>query len=73
MNGTSGNLAQAIRGPLLLIALGILFAVDHAGGPGFWRTWPALIILVGVLKLFERVVSRPAAPGLPPAPGGMAS
>lgn len=62
MNGSSGNLMQAIRGPVLLIALGTLFAVDQLGSYSFHRTWPVLLIVVGVLKLLERVFSGPRPP-----------
>jgi hypothetical protein len=61
----------AIRGPLMLITLGTLLAVDHFGPFGFHRTWPVLVILFGVLKLLERMGSRPATPqppAQPPAP-----
>lgn len=54
---------RAVRGPLLLIALGVLFLVDQSGGLSFFRTWPILVILYGVLKLAERLVAPP-----PPAP-----
>lgn len=64
MNGIS-VLIQAIRGPVMLITLGTLLAVDHFGPYSFWRTWPALIIVFGLMKLLERVVSQP------PAAGGM--
>jgi hypothetical protein len=59
---------QAIRGPLMLITLGALVAIDYAGVYGFWRTWPVLIIVFGVLKLAERASAKPVAP--PPYPGG---
>jgi hypothetical protein len=55
---------QAIRGPIMLITLGALVAIDYAGIYGFWRTWPILIIVFGVLKLLERGAAKPA----PPAP-----
>jgi fatty acid desaturase len=53
------NLVQAIRGPIMLIALGTLVAMDYFGVYGFGRTWPILIILFGILKLLEKVVARP--------------
>ncbi|MDP3000509.1 MAG: DUF5668 domain-containing protein [Bryobacterales bacterium] len=62
MSNGNGTLMCAIRGPILLIALGTLLAVDHFGSWGFWRTWPVLIILFGVLKLLERVALRPPSP-----------
>lgn len=54
----SPNLMCAIRGPIMLITLGSLFAVDHFGPYPFWRTWPVLIIVYGVLKLLERGTAR---------------
>jgi hypothetical protein len=45
-----------IRGPVILIALGVLFAIDQFGSYSFSRTWPVLLILFGLLKLLERVV-----------------
>lgn len=71
MNGTSASVMQAVRGPLLLITLGVLLAADHFGPYPFWRTWPVLIIVFGLLKLLERAV-RPAAayPNPPYPPGG---
>ncbi len=50
----SPTLMRAIRGPIMLITIGALFAVDHFGPYPFWRTWPVLIIVYGVLKLMER-------------------
>lgn len=50
---TSIGLAAAIRGPVILITLGTLIAIDHAGGMRFSRTWPILIIMFGILKLAE--------------------
>ena len=58
-DANSYNLVQAIRGPIMLIALGTLVAMDYFGVYGFGRTWPILIILFGVLKLLEKVVARP--------------
>jgi hypothetical protein len=59
---------QAVRGPIMLITLGSLVAIDYAGIYGFWRTWPILIIVFGVLKLLERAAAKPA----PPYSGGSA-
>jgi hypothetical protein len=68
MNGTSGSLVQAVRGPIMLITLGTLVAMDYFGVYGFSRTWPLLIIVFGCLKLLERVVGVPpmANPNRPP-------
>jgi hypothetical protein len=45
------SLIDAVRGPLMLIALGVLMAADQLDKIGFERTWPALLILFGLLKL----------------------
>ena len=70
MNGTSVSLVQSVRGPIMLITLGTLVAMDYFGVYGFGRTWPILIILFGVLKLLEKMVVRPAPVQSNRPPGG---
>jgi len=65
MNGRAALFLQAIRGPILLITLGVLFAIHQAGILRFSRTWPLIIIIIGLMKLLERM----AAPQLPPVGG----
>ncbi len=68
--------AQALRGPVLLITIGTLFALHQAGTISFARTWPLIIIVIGVMKLFERMAMpaypQPQYPQQPPFqnPGG---
>ncbi len=72
MNVTSATLARAVRGPLTLIAVGVLFALDHFTAYSFRQTWPVLLIVFGVLTLFGRETRPPYVP-TPPAgmpPGG---
>ena len=58
---SSAPLITAVRGPVLLIALGALFLADHFSTFEFTQTWPVLVIVFGVMKLLERaVVSRRA-------------
>lgn len=57
MNGMTRNLLSAIQGPILLITLGTLVALDYFAGYRFWRTWPILLIVFGVMKLLERVAA----------------
>lgn len=52
------NLFCAIRGPVLLITLGVLLEIDHVGYVSFARTWPVLLIVFGVFKLVERSGAR---------------
>ena len=51
MNSRMALFAQAIRGPILLITVGILFAIHQAGILPFYRTWPLILIVVGVICL----------------------
>jgi hypothetical protein len=59
---------QAIRGPILLITVGILFAMQQADTLPFSHTWPLLIIVIGLLKLIERMLLPPQPPAPPPMP-----
>jgi len=56
----NGNLMSAIRGPVMLIVLGILMAIDQMGSYSFGRTWPALLIVFGLFKLAERAGAHTA-------------
>lgn len=58
LNQGAGNVIRAIRGPVMLIALGSLLALDQFGSISFGRTWPALLILFGLFKLVEYTGSR---------------
>ena len=65
MNNRRALFAQAIRGPILLITIGVLFAMHQAEVLQFSRTWPLIIIMIGVLKLIERMLApRLTAPNL---------
>ena len=57
MNGNNRSLLCAIQGPIMLIAVGLLFAADQFTDYGIGRTWPALLILLGLLKLLRRIES----------------
>lgn len=52
----------------MLIAIGVLFALDHVASVPFERSWPVIIILIGILKLLERVfgAEHPVMPYAPP-------
>ncbi len=58
--------ARGLAGPLLLITVGVLFALDHIWG--LWRfsqTWPVILIVLGAVKVVQRLASS-AGHGLPP-------
>lgn len=66
----NANLIQAVRGPVMMITLGILLAIDHFGQFSFGRTWPLLVIMFGVLKLAERAVAPSDSNSPNVLPGG---
>lgn len=53
----------SILGPILLVTIGVMFLVGQfvpAWGVG--RTWPVLLIVIGVIKLFGTGHSRGSVP-----------
>ncbi len=45
---------HGLMGPVLLIAVGVLFLLDRwVPGWQIHRTWPALLVVIGLVKLVE--------------------
>lgn len=44
-------LVTAIRGPIILITIGVLFLLDKFTSLSFGQTWPVILIVVGALAL----------------------
>lgn len=67
----NNNLAliRALRGPVMMMTLGGMLVADHFTRFSFGRTWPVLLIVLGVMKLLERVGAE-APPSNPYAPMG---
>ena len=61
---------RAIRGPVILITLGVLFALNNFTPYGFSETWPVLLIVLGLLSLVGRGQSAQPPYGNPPQPPG---
>lgn len=72
MPNSAGALAGALRGPLLLISLGILLLVQRFADVSFGKTWPILLIVFGAMKLLERMLTRTPS-GLDGMTGGSLS
>jgi hypothetical protein len=75
MNGNSHSMIRAIRGPVTLITIGVLFALNNFTQYGFDRTWPVILIVFGVLSLLRRGTQPtdnmpPPPPYSYPPPGG---
>lgn len=70
--------AHAMYGPAILITIGVLFLLDQLGHTHwmeFGTTWPALLIVIGLIVFLEHNASVtghvprgyvPAPPGTPP-------
>src|SRR5580698_8590484 len=67
-NGNSYTVIRAIRGPITLITLGVLFALQNFTRYGFDQTWPVLLIVFGLLSLMQRGAAPPRATQMPPMP-----
>jgi hypothetical protein len=61
------SLVRTIRGPITLITLGVLFALNNFTPYSFDKTWPVLLIVFGLLSLLRRSM-EPAPPEPPPPP-----
>ena len=59
---------RKLMGPAMLVTLGVLFLLDSVSRVGFGKTWPAILLVVGVVKLMQSNASldghnRPLPPG----------
>ncbi|MEO8594696.1 MAG: DUF5668 domain-containing protein [Candidatus Solibacter sp.] len=63
------SMMRAIRGPITLITIGILFALNNFTPYSFDRTWPVLLIVFGLLSLIKRSLEpEPPPPPVQPYP-----
>lgn len=54
---------RKLMGPTILVTVGIVFLI------GFWRSWPAILLAIGLVKLMQSNASSAGHVGpLPPAP-----
>jgi hypothetical protein len=60
------NAIRAIRWPVTVITIGVLFALQNFTPYDFGQTWPVLLIVFGLLSLLGRTVAPP--PPVPPPP-----
>ncbi len=62
----SSSLISSLRGPIIMITIGVLFLLDNVTGLQFGQTWPILLIVTGVLALAGGT-RRGADPVIPPS------
>lgn len=55
-------------GPAILVTVGVLFLLDNVSNLEFHRTWPAILLVIGVVKLMQSNASSQGHTGVfPPA------
>jgi TM2 domain-containing membrane protein YozV len=65
---------QSVMGPAMLITVGVLILLDSLDAVSFGRSWPAIILVIGVVKLLQSNASAAGhadtakLPPPPPAP-----
>ena len=57
-----------ITGPLVLITIGVLFMLDKWDMYEFGRTWPVILVVIGLSQLIQRMVHTDPQPWGPPTP-----
>jgi hypothetical protein len=62
---------RKLMGPAMLVTLGVLFLLDSVSRVGFHKTWPAILLVIGVVKLMQSNASSaghigPLPPAMPP-------
>jgi hypothetical protein len=72
MRGDERSMIRAVRGPVTLITVGVLFALNNFTEYRFDQTWPVILIVFGLMSLLGRSTERipPPPPGYPPPPQG---
>jgi hypothetical protein len=62
---------RKLMGPAILVTLGVLFLLENVSRVNFGRTWPAILLVIGVVKLIQSNASSEGHIGpLPPASTG---
>lgn len=64
MNGAERSWVRGIRGPVTVITIGVLFAINNFTPYRFEQTWPVILIVFGLLTL----LGRAAGPDIQPPP-----
>ena len=60
---------RRLMGPAMLVTIGVLFLLDSTSRIGFGRTWPAILLVIGVVKLMQGNASSEGHIGVLPRSG----
>jgi len=61
---------RGLVGPVVLVTVGLLSLIEDMGGPRWHRTWPVLLLAIGVTKLLESKTPPTLPPPAAPMGGG---
>jgi hypothetical protein len=62
---------RRLMGPAMLVTIGIMFLLHSVSEVGIDKTWPAILLVIGVVKLMQSNASYDGHVGpLPPGPDG---
>jgi hypothetical protein len=64
---------RKLMGPAILVTLGVLFLLDNTSHVSFERTWPAILLVIGVVKLMQSNASSEGHIGVLPRSGPVIS
>jgi hypothetical protein len=70
--GSSGRVRcprGSLVGPAVLVTVGALSLIDNLDGPGWGRTWPVLLLVIGLTKLMQGRASSSGGGDVPPQGG----
>jgi hypothetical protein len=56
-------------GPAVLVTVGVLSLIENVNGPGWDRTWPVLLLMIGLAKLLDSQTRQLPSPPMPGGPG----
>jgi len=64
---------RKLMGPAMLVTIGLLFLLETTSVVSFHKTWPAILLVIGVVKLMQSNASSdghigPLPPGIPGVP-----
>jgi Domain of unknown function (DUF5668)/B-box zinc finger len=62
---------RGLMGPAILLTLGFQFLLDSMGVVRFGRTLPLLLVVIGLVKIFQSTGAGPLNGPLPPSPPGV--
>ena len=57
-------------GPAVLVTVGALSLIDNLDGPSWGRTWPVLLLVIGLAKLMQSRAASSSGGDAPPTQGG---